>query len=192
MNIYLWLLTFKILIIFYNIPISLSLASEIIPIYKIILSPNLNKLDGSSSYQLILNNIKGIGLIFDTNSENNIMPMHLIKYIQSFYEHFEETITDFLPNEKENEYFELILNYYYGGSESLHLIFEKFGISIPIADLLKYDEEELIHRFKFLTKENQENIIIGKDLIEFMNIDFKDINNIIINKKYISKLENKE
>ena len=192
MNIYLWLSTFKILIIFYNIPISLSLASEIIPIYKIILSPNLNKLDRSSSSQLILNNIKGIGLIFDTNSENNIMPMHLIKYIQSFYDHFEETITDFLPNEKENEYFELILSYYYRGSESLHLIFEKFGISIPIADLLKYDEEEDIYRFKFITKENQENIIIGKDLIEFMNIDFKDINNIIINKKYISKFEDEE
>ena len=192
MNIYLWLITFKILIIFYNIPISLSLASEIIPIYKIILSPNLNKLDRSSSSQLILNNIKGIGLIFDTNSENNIMPMHLIKYIKIFYDHFEETITDFLPNEKENEYFELILSYYYGGSESLHLIFEKFGISMPIADLLKYDEEEDIYRFKFITKENQENIIIGKDLIEFMNIDFKDINNIIINNKYISKLEDEE
>ena len=69
---------------------------------------------------------------------------------------------------------------------------KKFGISIPIADLLKYDEEEDIYRFKFITKENQENIIIGKDLIEFMNIDFKDINNIIINKKYISKLEDEE
>ena len=61
------------------------------------------------------------------------------------------------------------------------------GISIPVKELLIFEED--LQRFKFLTKENQENIIIGKDLIELLNINFKDINNITINEKYISKID---
>ena len=187
MNIYLLILFFNILIIFNNIPLSLSLRSEIIPIYKIILSSNLNELYKSNSYNLILNDVKGIGLIFDINSEINIIPKHLIKYIKNYYDHFEETISELIPNKKYNEYDELILYYYYGGSESIHFIFEKMGISIPVIELLTYEED--YQKLKFLSKENQENIIIGKDLIELMNINLKDINNIIINEKYITKVD---
>ena len=113
------------------------------------------------------------------------MPMHLIKYIKNYYDHFDETISELIPNENRNEYDELILYYYYGGSESIHFILEKMGISIPVKELLIFEED--LQRFKFLTKENQENIIIGKDLIELLNINLKD-NDIIINEKYISKI----
>ena len=43
-----------------------------------------------------------------------------------------------------------------------------------------------------MTKENQENIIIGKELIELIGIDLKDLNKFIVNEKYISKIEEEE
>ena len=169
---------------------SISLTSDIFPIYKIIFSPNLNELD-SNTYNFILNDIKGIGLIFDPNSTINLMPMHLMRHINKYYEHFEEVMVDFIP--RDNGYSEIILNYYYGGAESLHLIMENSGISIPFAELFVFIYEENIHKFKFLTKENQENIIIGKDLIELMGVDLKDVNKFVINnEKYISKLEDED
>ena len=180
---YLFLLSFNILILIEKISFSLSIRSEIIPIYKMALSPNLNKLYENPNYNLIINDIKGVGLIFDTNSEISFLPMNLMKYIEIYYEHFEETLTDYYP--KENNYLELILYYYYGGNELIHFIFEKSGISIPIKEILIYEEN--FQRFKFLTGESQDNIIIGKDLIELMDIDV--INLKINNEKYITKLE---
>ena len=43
-----------------------------------------------------------------------------------------------------------------------------------------------------MTKDNQENIIIGKVLIEVLGIDLNDLNNFIVNEKYISKIEDDE
>ena len=180
------LFTFNILIFFIKITISLSITSKIFPIYKIALSPNLSQLYKNRNYNLIENNIKGIGLIFDKDSDINLIPQQLMKIIEQYYLHFEETIIDYTQNK--NGYTELLLYYYYGGSESLHFIFEKNGISIPFKQLLIYEEEEM-HRFKFMTKENQENIVIGKQLIELLDIDLSDINNFSINEKYISKIE---
>ena len=178
------------ILFFCKISNSISLTSEIFPIYKIIISQNLNQLD-TNNYNLILNDIKGIGLIFDPNSKINLMPMHLMKHINKYFEHFEEVIPDLIP--KDNGYSELILNYYYGGTESFHLIMENTGISIPFGEIFAFLYEENIHKFKFLTKENQENIIIGKDLIELMDVDLKDVNKFVINnEKYISKIEGED
>ena len=183
---YLLILAFKILILFNNTTISLSLTSKIFPIYKIALSPNLSQLYKNRNYNLIENNIKGIGLIFNEDSDINLIPQQLMKTIEQYYQHFEEIIVENI--EKDNGYIELILYYYYGGSESLHFIFEKNGFSIPLKELLIYEEKEM-HRFKFITKENQENIVIGKQLIELLGIDLSDTNNFSINEKYISKIE---
>ena len=188
MNTYLFFLIFKILLFLNEISFSLSLTSNIIPIYKIAFSSNLRQLYKNNINNLIINNIKGIGLIFDTNSEFSIIPEQLGKYIEQYYDHFEEILIDFIP--KVNGYIEIIIYYYYGGSECLHFIFENYGISIPVEKLLNYENE--IHAFKFLLKENHENIIIGKDLIELMGIDLSDINNIVINDKYMSKIDDDE
>ena len=188
MNDYFLLITFIIVIIANKIAISLCEKSKIFPIYKIALSPNLSQITKNSNYNLIVNDLKGIGLIFDSDSDINLIPQQLMKYIELYYNHFEETITNYIP--KEDGYLELIIQYYYGGTESLHFIFEKKGISIPINELLTYEED--IHKFKFRTKENQENIIIGKELIDLLGIDLKDLNDINVNEKYISKIEEED
>ena len=188
MNDYFLLITFIIVIITNNIAISLCKKSKIFPIYKIVLSPNLSKIAQNSNYNLIVNDLKGIGLIFDSDSDINLIPQHLMKYIELYYNHFEETITNYI--QKQDGCLELIIQYYYGGTESLHFIFEKNGISIPINELLIYEED--MHKFKFKTKKNQENIIIGKELTELLGIDLNDLNNFNINEKYITKIEDEE
>ena len=51
-------------------------------------------------------------------------------------------------------------------------------------------EEYQIYGIRFLSKENHEFIEFGKDLIDIMNIEFKDEKNFIINnKEFINKLE---
>ena len=187
MNDYVLLIAF-IIILINKISFSLCKKSKILPVYKIALSQNLSQINKNSNYNLIVNDLKGIGLIFDSDSEINLIPQQLMKYIELYYNHFEETITNFIP--KEDGYIEFILQFYYGGTESLHFIFENTGISLPINDLLKY--EESLHKFKFMTKDNQENIIIGKVLIEVLGIDLNDLNNFIVNEKYISKIEDDE
>ena len=109
-----------------------------------------------------------------------------MKFIQSYYNHFEEVITEIEKNK--DGYNELIINYYYGGIESLHFIFENIGISIPIIELLI--DKEQTKSFKFLSKEDQDNIIIGRELIELIGVDIKEKGYFIINnEKYISKIE---
>ena len=45
------------------------------------------------------------------------------------------------------------------------------------------------YSIRFLTKKDQEYIIFGRDLIEIMDIEFKDENNFIIhNNEFITKL----
>ena len=59
------------------------------------------------------------------------------------------------------------------------------GITIPLKTLF-YDNDEdegMVYYFRFLTKKDQENIIIGKDLIDLMDITFIDDTNFIINNK---------
>ena len=188
MNAYFFFLIFNSLIFFNKISFSVSIASKVFPIYKIALSPNLREFFKNKSYNLIIHDIKGIGVIFDNDSEISLIPEILGKYIEKYYNHFEEVMTDFIP--KENGIIEIILYYYYGGSECLHFIFENYGISIPISNLLTFKDD--IHTFKFRMKENQDNIVIGKDLIELLGIDLSDINNIVVNDKYMSKIEDEE
>ena len=123
-----------IIIMIYKISLSFCEKSKIFPLYKIALSPNLSQITKKSNYNLIVNDLKGIGLIFDSESEINLIPQQLMKYIYLYYNHFEETVVDYIQKEDGN--MELILYYYYGGTESLHFIFENIGISIPINDLL--------------------------------------------------------
>ena len=188
MNTYFFFLIFNILVFINKISFSVSIASKVFPIYKIALSPNLSQLYKNKSYNSIIHNIKGIGIIFDNDSEISLMPEMLGKFIEKYYNHFEETITDFIP--KENGIIEIILYYYYGGSECLHFIFENYGISIPISNLLTFKDN--IHTFKFRMKENQENIVIGRELIELLGIDLSDMNNIVVNDKYMSKIEDEQ
>ena len=92
----------------------------------------------------------------------------------------------------ENDYSEFTMVANLSNKETIHFILEEKGITIPIQQLFVLkDEEAHLYSFRFLAKEEEENIIFGKDLIELMNIDFKDNNQnfVINNDDYISKIE---
>ena len=55
---------------------SLSQISSIIPIDKIILTEDISHLEINNNYNFRLK-IKGNGIIFDNNSDINVMPMHI-------------------------------------------------------------------------------------------------------------------
>ena len=67
---------------------------------------------------------------------------------------------------------------------------ENFGISIPAKYFLVNTEEYQIYGIRFLSKKDQEYIEFGKDLIEVMNIEFKDEKNFVIkNEEFLIKLD---
>ena len=180
-----YLLLFTILIFINKIIIIFSERSEIIPVYKIALSRNLSELYKNNIYNLIINDLKGVGLIFNPDSDINLIPYNIMIYIQLYYNHFDEVVPELKISD--DGYSELTLNYYYGGIESINFIFENIGLSIPMKDLFINKEE--IKVFKFKTNEFQENIIIGKNLIEFLGIELKGGKDFIINNNsYISKI----
>ena len=72
--------------------------------------------------------------------------------------------------------------------ESIHFILKEFGISFPINELfIPKNITQYEYSLRFLSKEEEENFIFGKDLIKSMDINYKDKdNNIIINNKNFS------
>lgn len=159
------------------------------PVYKIILSENINNLDIQSNQ--IFNcfiNLKGISIKFDNTSKINVMPMHLFKQIKEFYSNIYYNYYYFETKIK-NEYIELIISDFYDRLEIVHLILEDRGIKFPINELFTKKDNSPEYSFLFLGKEDEDNIIFGKDLIKTMDIEFKDNNYIINNDNFIIKVD---
>ena len=159
------------------------------PVYKVILTENINNLD-IESYQIFncFINLKGIVVKFDNTSKINVIPMHLFKQIKEFYSNIYYNYYYFQTRMK-NEYIELILNDFYDKLEILHLILEDRGIKIPLNELFTKKENSTEYSFLFLGKEDEDTIIFGKDLIKTMDIEFKDNNYYINNDNFIIKVE---
>ena len=167
--------------------------SSIIPVYKIMLAKDLNHLDKNPYLNWELDS-KGIGIIFDKTSKESYIPMSLFERIELFYQIYDDMLQQ--TKKYENKTRELIV---YAnlerGYEDIHFALEFIGISIPLKYLFvdkgEQFEEKRRYGLRFLTRENQEHIIFGKDLIEIMDIEFKDENNFIIcNKEFVSKIGN--
>ena len=180
-----------LLIIFNIFSLSSSKTSSIIPLYKIILTENLSHLEINYLYNFRLN-VKGNGIIFNDNSDFSIMPMYIFEEIYKFYRgNYDDIIINI--EKLENDYSELTMVSSLYHLETLHFIFREMGITIPLEQLFVLkDEENHLYSFRFFSKENVENIIFGKDLIELMDINFYDNNQNfkINNEEYISKIEN--
>ena len=184
-NLYIMVLIIKLLI-------SSAQTSSIIPIYKIILTDDINNLEPKNSFLNLYIDYKGMGFIFDNNSEISIMPMDLFNEIKKFYFdgysnvlYFETKIRD--------EYKELILSDFSDKIERAHFILEDKGIIIPINELFrKNDKGE--YGFIFLGDEKGENIIFGKDLIKRMDVEFKENSDdyVIHNEDFIIKIKENE
>ncbi len=177
-----------LLISLYIIP---NISSNIYPIYKLILEPNLNYIysaDDYISYNFFYSlNTKGVGIIFNNNSEINSIPYHLFKQLVDIIDIYIDGYSFIKTNEK--GYQELLLYGYLIEPISLHFITENIGITIP-NDIFFQRNVSYMSNFTFLSKENQENIVIGKYLMDLMKIEFNNQNEFIINNKdFIYKMD---
>ena len=177
-----------LLISLYIIP---NISSNIYPIYKLILEPNLNYINSADdyiSYNFFYSlNTKGVGIIFNNNSEINSIPYHLFKQLVDIIDIYIDGYSFIKTNEK--GYQELLLYGYLIEPISLHFITENIGITIP-NDIFFQRNVSYMSNFTFLSKENQENIVIGKYLMDLMKIEFNNQNEFIINNKdFIYKMD---
>ena len=183
-----------ILIYIIYIYISPIKSSTIYPIHKFIITNNLNHSNISNinlkEYFHISLDVKGVGVIFDNNSNMNLIPYHLFKQIKKILDLYSPDSNSYILN-KENDYQEIVIFYFLNNIFSFNLILEKIGITFP-NDVLFYRPKDEINKnyFIFLTKENQENIIFGKNLIDLMKIEFYNDEEFIINNNdFITHLE---
>ena len=186
----------KILFYFLNIIIVIlffefTFASIEIPSFispkKIIIIDNLNKMNSAYGLKCNLESI-GYGIFFNYNSNISLIPINLFTSIKSFFKSYDDIYSQTKYYENGTQEFIIYANLQYG-FETIHFIFENFGISIPLKYFLVEKEETEKYGIRFLTSENQENITFGKDLIDLMDIEYKDENNIIINnEEFISKM----
>ena len=187
-------LNIMIFLIIIKISLSSNQISSIIPVKKILITDDVKTLSISRISKYNLNSV-GFGIKFDNTSNVSYVPYNLfrdIAYTFKFIEDSNPTI------KKMNGIQELTVktNYFYG-FEIIHFILENIGITIPLKYYLikketrkDNDDEEQEYGMVFLTKEDQEYIIFGKNLIEPMKMEFKDENNFIIhNDEFISKLD---
>ena len=168
----------------------LSQTTQVYPVYKIILTENIDNIYSNSNqiFNFFINR-KGIGIKFDLNSEISIMPSHLFETIYHFYRDSYGSLYYFETRYR-NEYTELMISDYCERIEILHLILEDRGIVIPINELFILNKENDRFTYRFLGKKDEENIIIGNDLIDAMDIQFKDNNDYIIgNEDFVIKVK---
>ena len=183
-----------ILIYLIYIYISPITSSKVYPIHNFIITNNLNHSNISNinlkEYFHISLDVKGVGVIFDNNSNMNLIPYHLFKQIKKTLDLYSPDSNSYILN-KENDYQEIVIFYFLNNIFSFNLILEKIGITFP-NDVLFYRPKDEINKnyFIFLTKENQENIIFGKNLIDLMKIEFYNDEEFIINNNdFITHLE---
>ena len=185
----LFIIEIIILILISSIKFSLSQTSSIIPIHKFILTENITNLEINSimNYRF---DLKGVGLLLNNNSDINLIPMHLFSEIYKFYSFYDDIYTSI--EELPNGYKEFLMASSLQKIETIHLVLNDLGIIFPLNELfITRDEEEHLYSLIFLSKEEQENIIFGKDLIQKMEIEFKENENnfVINNKDFIIKIE---
>ena len=174
-----------IFLLFNSFKVSFSL---IVPIKKIIFTTNIRDLYSKLNIQWNLES-KGYGIFFNEKSDISLIPYNLYLDISNYFL-ADENIKIFVKPHK-NGTEELIFNANFEDEnpETMHFILENFGISIPF----KYFYIEKKHQeysLRFLTKKDQEYIEFGKDLIDFIKIEFKDEKNFVIhNEEFLTKID---
>ena len=162
------------------------------PLYKIIAIDNINKFKSETNLNHFYIESKGIGINFNNNSDVSSIPMNLFQEIVTFYRIADDYLIDKIEDIK-NGYKQYLIIESTRPKETINFILKDYGITFPLKQLFYSleDEEDFVYYFRFVSREDQENIIIGKDLIQLMNVTFIDKDNFIINNsEFISKLDN--
>ena len=185
---FIYLLNLIILIIIIQLTLSSIQIPSILPVNKIILAEDLNDFYKFTNFRCDLESI-GYEIFFNKNSNISLIPINLFERLREFYKSYEDIIVAIQNYENGNEELILYANLEYG-LETFHFIFENFGISIPLKYFVTEKKENQRYVVRFLSNENQQNITFGADLINLMNIEFKDENNLIINnEEFISIMD---
>ena len=154
-------------------------SSFILPIKKIFLTEDINRIDSTKSPKYDLDSI-GYGITFNNTSNISLIPLTLFQNIKVFYKSYEDIVVDETEIQNGNKEMILYVNIDYG-LETLFFIFENFGISIPLKYFLIEKDMRQKYGIRFQTNAKQEYITFGKDLIDIMDIEFNDNYNLIIN-----------
>ena len=177
-----------ILIIINEFSLSFIDSSNIFPVNKIILAEDMSKILLPYKIKHDLNSI-GYGITFNYSSNISLIPMNLFQDIQLFFKSFEDIAVMINENKNGNKEILIYANLYYG-IETIHFIFENFGISIPFNYFLIEKDKVQLYGIVFQTNENQEYITFGKDLIDIMGVEFNEQNNFIIkNEEFYTKFD---
>ena len=171
--------------------------SSAIPVYRIMLTSDINNLDIKPYLNWEIGS-KGYGIVFNKTSEKSYVPIALFERIQIFYQIYDEILQQ--THKYKNGIRELIV---YAnlerGYEDIHFALEFIGISIPLEYLFVEKEDNSEYKLKdrkkyglrFLTRENQEYIVFGRDMIELMDVELINENDFIIhNTNFITKVDN--
>ena len=173
---------FKILSFFILINIISNIfcqTSTIYPLYKLIIAEDVERIGQPYTYSSVLD-LKGIGIIFNNSYNISVMPYRLLSFIHQFYKAGYDDIGDYFEKLPNGYYLFSIISSLYK-YETIHFILENLGIAMPLNVVFMKVERENEYNFRFFGDENIENIIIGKDLIELMDINFKPDNDFTIN-----------
>ena len=181
----------KILFIIYLFVLLLNLieSSHIFPIKKIIFTANIQKLYDKTTIQWDFES-KGYGILFNKESNISLIPYNLFDDILNYLRADEYLVTRIEKYENGTQEIILIANFESVEYETTHFILENSGISIPFKYFYVNKNIDQSYGIVFKTRENQEYIEFGKDLINAMNIEFKDEKNFVINnKEFITKID---
>ena len=176
------------LIIICKLPFSLNDSTPIYKVHRIIITDSVNNFNKPYNSRLDIESI-GYGLIFNYTSNISLIPDILFETIFKFYNNYPDIYAR--KERLDDGVKEIIIhaNYQYM-FETIHFIFKNFGISIPLNYYFIKKEEEQKFGLRFLTRDGQEYISFGKDLIDLMKIEIKDEYSFIVNNdEFLSKMD---
>ena len=169
----------KLVNLFFFVNIKFISCLPFFEVFNIIMNDNITQME-KTSYKYAP---KGILLTFDPNSNiSSIPPQIEFEILNGFYTVIEgsDPYTKDLGNGYEALISHVYIDYCF---PAVNFILEDKAITIPSKYLFK---DKGYFEFIFLIKENQDFIIIGKDLIDLMDIEFINDNDFYIKNKEFS------
>ena len=164
-------------------------STHIFPIKKIIFTANIQKLYDKTTIQWDFES-KGYGILFNKESNISLIPYNLFNDILNYLSADEYIVTKIEKYQNGTQELILFANFEGVEYEITHFILKNSGISIPFKYFYVNKNETQTYGVVFKTRENQEYIEFGQDLINAMNIEFKDEKNFVINnKEFITKID---
>ena len=160
--------------------------SNIFPVKKIIFTNNIYKLNIPQTIQWNLES-QGYAISFNDKSNISLIPYNLMLDLYNYFYADEEIGSTIRKHKNGTEELIINANIYSDDYETIHFILENIGIIIPVKYF--YIEKGFQeYGIRFYSKENQEYIEFGKDLIDIMKIEFKDDNDFVIhNEEFLIK-----